>query len=1033
MKAKRTTKKLLSLLLAALMLVMALPMSAIAAYATTADGNLEIGTEDAAGTVYTVYGTTDWGVIAAASAAGNTFEGMKIVLGADIGGADASNALTLAPLLPGSFAGTLEINSKTLKNISVSGRALLVADLTGTVDLTDVTITGVTLNATADASAIVVGNVKNAAGRVNADGLTMSGCSVTGTAYNNIAVFVAETVESSEVTLMNSAIDGDVAVKSQSGIVFGKINGTIIMDTVDVSGDITYTGTSGRMGGVIGSAAWGAILTMNKVHVKNTTISTAGTDAAPNLALFVGYVDGKKTTIKVTDCAASDSSVSTTGASAGGLIGRWNGYGSGASGLTLSLEVDGFTTNNVSFTAGNGNAGALIGMLKFTTDAKVAYATLKNIQLLGTTTIQAKSTCAAVIGSPQTSAAGQYVTVDGVRLGGTISITAGSATGALSGWNSFVAGSTLTVKNVSVLDDATVTVTGVSGTIGGLFGDLAGGGVYELSNLSVKNTTATTTTGSVGGVIGAVNNAAKLTVSNVELSNVTAKNTSVGDNTSYVGGVIGLLKAKSDFSLTNIRSIGTVAVGGGMVGIGGYGGVIGWYEPSVECELVLENIALTHLDMDTGYAKGALNAETNKNREWMGTGGIIGFYLAKAGSDLTMRNILLDGSVNATATGSGGGSTGGLIGSVTEASAKTHTAYDQYAGTITIQNCEMLLDITSTVKSLYQGTAGLIGSYGQSVNNNWLPDLHAENAVLNVENTIVGGSVTAASQGSAAVVGWVSFAGSAVNVKNTLFTGTVSTTNSTPSGLLFGRGLRLHLNVTLENCSSTSEVTYLAGDLGEQPGWVYNETDAKYELTGYTLKLNGVEYQGTTTIDKNTSDAEAQIFRCGFALQKDVVAIISAAEAEAMVAYAENGAIESVDGHLVGKYQQTASLNTETNTYSVRFVVLAHVADAASYQVTVLAKRASGDVLFDSLTCTPYDTLTGYNGIATVEYDAVEMGGKKFIAVVINNVPAGEEIDFEVTASYVTESGITVTDVTRTAHFDANGACTNATPVEPAA
>ncbi len=151
MKAKTRTKKLLSLLLAAIMLFGMIPATTLGIFAEGTDGNLTINANDEAGTVYTIYGPEDWATVAAASAAGNKFADMVVELGASIGGTESA-PLTLAPLFT-DFAGTFDGNSDqgfTISNVAVSGKALLAVTLSGEVSVSDLTTDNITISGTDD-------------------------------------------------------------------------------------------------------------------------------------------------------------------------------------------------------------------------------------------------------------------------------------------------------------------------------------------------------------------------------------------------------------------------------------------------------------------------------------------------------------------------------------------------------------------------------------------------------------------------------------------------------------------------------------------------------------------------------------------------------------------------------------------------------------------------------------------------------------------------------------------------------------------
>lgn len=907
MKANSTMRKMLSVLLATVMILTVLPMGAVIAFAEEADGNLTIGASDAAGTVYTIYGTADWATVAAASAAGNTFAGMTVKLGKDMAGT-AESPLTLATLFT-NFSGTFDGNGKSVSYANVTGRAVIAGNVaSGQAIIQNVTISHVTFSATANESGVIIGVLSGGTAKATIGNVTVNECIVdaTGGSYEKIGGLVGNTASGSELTVNNCSVKATVKASGwQSTLGIGAANGAIYTNTDSTDSVIRLSG--------------------------QVVVSGSG---AQRFAAFLGSRNMSSQPCELT-----------------------------------RIQVEGFTLcSNFTLTTDNNND-------------------IKNV--------------GALIGYVATAAKGA-ITVKDCRIKNA-DIKGGEAVGGAIG---YLEGNT----------DVDVTVDG----------------------LTVQNTIFTGTRKSVygvGSVLGRVKDCKTLTVKNILLNDITVTASDTNDDQKYIGGVIGVLFSGNACTVDGVTTLGALKVTG-TLHWGGYGGVVGQYEPSAsDASLTLKHLNMTHLDMDVSFGKGLPNDNTatgNISREWMGVGGVVGFYKAKGASALHITDAKLDGTVDTAKCGTGAGATAGVIGYVTEQEAYAYKAYDKYAGTITIARLEMLIDITSTVTANGAGTAALIGNYGQNVKGDGsrMPDLKAKDAVLTVKDVYIGGDVTGSTyRGVGGIMGWASFASSTVTVDRVIFAGTLTnTTEAGREGLLVGRGLRLGMNVTMKNCSSVSDNAVLGGDLGEQNGWIYDTESTSYQMTGATLTLNGITYTAVTTLEINAQNAETKQFRNLFNLQRDSVITVTAAEAASMVNRdSASGWITSVDGHLVGNLEQhTASYEKNgKQVYDIRFITLVHAEAAEGYSVTIRAKTTEidddNDILFANLACDSYVTLLGYEGLVRYEYTPAQLNGKSFIAVVLTGIPAGVAYDFEVTASYTTESGVVMTDTTRTLHVSADG------------
>ena len=140
------------------MLLGMIPAGTLGIFAEGTDGSLTVGASDPEGTVYTIYGHQDWATVAAASAAGNTFAGKVVKLGASFGGSEAA-PIELATLFA-NFAGEFDGNGQTISyvNAPAGSSALLAAKTSGTVSIHDLTLTAVTVT-TVD-SELAAANIK---------------------------------------------------------------------------------------------------------------------------------------------------------------------------------------------------------------------------------------------------------------------------------------------------------------------------------------------------------------------------------------------------------------------------------------------------------------------------------------------------------------------------------------------------------------------------------------------------------------------------------------------------------------------------------------------------------------------------------------------------------------------------------------------------------------------------------------------------------------------------------------------------------
>ena len=116
---------------------------------------------------------------------------------------------------------------------------------------------------------------------------------------------------------------------------------------------------------------------------------------------------------------------------------------------------------------------------------------------------------------------------------------------------------------------------------------------------------------------------------------------------------------------------------------------------------------------------------------------------------------------------------------------------------------------------------------------------------------------------------------------------------------------------------------------------------------------------------------------------------------------------------------------TNADKYSIRFIAVTHAERAIEGRMNVIVRDAfSGDAV-KSFTADAqlYDGLRAYNdnGAVIKSYSAQDFGGKKFIALIIGNIPAGSGYVFEITPEYTTTNGVRVMGETVSITYDKNG------------
>ncbi|MBE6546251.1 MAG: hypothetical protein E7668_02270 [Ruminococcaceae bacterium] len=817
-------------------------------------------------------------------------------------------------------------------------------------------------------------------------------------------------------------------------------NITISMDDVDLTG-VTVKGTKGAtygVGGMLG--AWHNIDSTGNgliITVKNTDLNTVSVTApSGNIGGVIGRVTlATQVTIEditlsgtntITSTYTDEANVEKNGkitddVGSGGLI--------GFSGGSKAVTIDGVTVTGTLNVDSCLREGVLIGNQK-----SAEKLTIKDVKIDAPITLDAPF-AGGLVG--RKSGAGA-VEISGVAVNGNMTLTAEHYS------HTYTPTGTETSK--------TVNQDSYAGTLIGF----VDGGSVTVNDIAVAGDVTMTSSDCAGGMIGLITNTGTHVINDVAMTGEVVMKATTMDSWMGIGGVVGAYRAGS-----------------------------------ADSSLTVTNVELSSVSMAGNNGKASAGDKgSTMHRESIGAAGVVGNYRAFTDSDLTIKNVSVAGDISMSGVGTykaqyhKSGSVGGLIGYISEYAGGTTVdhdgngdtakqyVYDRYTGTITIENCETELDLHSAITYTNQGIGGLIGSYGQRGGNSAnIPDAHAT-SVLNISDCVVGGTIKGSNNSTGGVIGWIGFNGATLNIdrvavalssltsQSTAYTYEIDETDSkvkdeegnyiiastettdNETGLILGRALRSGITMNLTNCYTTMKQGWnMISDLGGEAGWLRIEsqedetqpTTVSYKLIGATIILNGQEY----IPGKNGWEGNA------FAVQNDVISCLKEEQLATVVGHDEESGAVFVKAHLQGGFVQQSQIYTVTegnasaSYYTLRFITLVNNKNAENYRINVKATTESGDVyLFGNLSCKMYDYLLAYNvgnngELTEYSYEAIEMGGLKFLAVVITGIPTGQALSFDVTASYQTTSGVTVTDQTRTASFAADGTLQNATPVVP--
>lgn len=506
---------------------------------------------------------------------------------------------------------------------------------------------------------------------------------------------------------------------------------------------------------------------------------------------------------------------------------------------------------------------------------------------------------------------------------------------------------------------------------------------FTLSNF--KATTALIATTTTGGAV----------IQNLNVNG----NVSNPQDIMQTGMLIGKHDGTGSLTVKNC----TVAGSASTVGMH-FGGVIGILTLNDGQSALIENINVraTLTDSRERTSNGCVSA-----------GGVVGVFEPIGRPSLVVRNVNMTGSITANAK-----SVGGILGSVFT----SDSTEDLYAGgTITISNCSMTGSLSAATANTLTGLGGIVGTFGGFKRD--FGEYCAFDGELNIDNCVVGGSlentcglVQPMSVGG--VLGAMSYSHATVNVDHCLIQASFPSQSLTASD---GTGAGLILGTSGCQTMSALNVNNTATTIGSFN--LIGSTVAKEGRNAAWIVLNG---QNRSTVAANYP---LESWYYSGPITDLSVLTVSSEAASAMVKTDENGFIKKVGGQIsfVGVQDNAPDGATLTNAdrYSVRFIAVTHAESAIEGRMNVIVRDANTGDAFKSFTTDAqlYDGLRAYNdnGAVIKSYDAKDFGGKKFIALIIGNIPAGSGYTFEITPEYTTTNGVRVTGETVSVTYDKNG------------
>jgi len=513
-------------------------------------------------------------------------------------------------------------------------------------------------------------------------------------------------------------------------------------------------------------------------------------------------------------------------------------------------------------------------------------------------------------------------------------------------------------------------------------------GTFDGQGYTVSNFKATTaliaTTTSAGAVIQNLN--VNGTVSNSQ-------------DTTQTGILIGSHDGTGSLTVRNCNVAGSAS----SVGMH-FGGVIGILTLNDGQSALIENINVSATLTDT---------RSSTSNACVSAGGVVGIFEPFGRPTLVIKNVNMTGSITASRK-----SVGGVLGSVFTSDKDE----DLYAGgMITISNASMTGSLRAATTNTVTGIGGIVGTFGGF--KRAFGDYTAFDGELNIDNCVVGGSIANTNgltqpMSVGGVLGSISYSHATVNVEHCLIKAafpsqSLTAANGTGAGLILGTGAcqtmsALNVDNTVTTIQSFNLIGSVVAKEGKQAAW---------------LVLNG----------KNCSSVSANYefgpWYYSGPITDSSVLTVTAEAAAAMVKKDENGFVKKIGGQIaVVGVQDTVSdgaMLTAADKYSVRFIAVTHAESAIEGRMNVIVREADTGRAVRSFTSDArlYDGLTAYqdNGSVIKSYEAKDFGGKKFIALIVGNIPAGQGYVFEITPQYTTTAGVQMTGETVSVTYDENG------------
>lgn len=586
-------------------------------------------------------------------------------------------------------------------------------------------------------------------------------------------------------------------------------------------------------------------------------------------------------------------------------------------------------------------------------------------------------------------------------------------------------GKTISIQNISI-DSCSITTKSTKYYAGAIFGNIAKGSV-ELDDINIKDTTVngglqaafvtgghhgtslninnlTVTGGSViassntigsgtGGsaVVGKIGNGPSLVVTNSSVTGMTLQ----GDGASGKGVCLGFYVGYSIGTTTGSNvtidgcSVENCTISNANSPSGGIAGELGGADGK---KLVLKNLNVNVTI--TNNSDALYNKEKNLA---IGTGGIIGTYspCVSKTTSLTIENVNVLGSLEAK------GNVGAIIGvsstltnTVDEVTAEDFVA-KHVTDTTLLKNCHSTMNISGALANANAGMGALIGTWGMvdttfnagGVEYNGKP-MFSNNGTLTIQGCVVEGGLKNTSTSNrfmGGVIGYYGYFNCTVNVENCLIAATFEGNSGDTIGIVVGRSFRSESHLNVSDCLTTSTIEAENAFPIVGNGKTYGKTSFYLYVNG-ELGGKGITNTGLVTVTLPDINAEDYDNKALYGLNND-------------------GYISYVRGHVTsGYWQAPLSAKEAGETYSIRIIAVTMIdITDSNFGIKIVVKDTAGDIIHDysqdNLTFELYDGLNEYSeeeGLDRVSASE-DFGGKKFIAAVINGIPAGEAYNIEVT------------------------------------